>query len=96
MKRYELYLLVMAVLVALFNMVLVVLGEKRVDAYISITILVYFIVTATMGAGLEFHGRGQRVLTITFIVLFSIVVAYRVWKVLYPGPHLLDIVFGGQ
>ena len=95
MRRYEVYLLVMALLISLFNTALVLLNERRVDAYISIAILIYFIVTAILGTALEFHVHTCRLLSLALILLFLAIVAYRIWKVLHPGPHPLDVVFGG-
>jgi len=95
MRRYEVYLFVMALLIGLFNTALVLLNERRVDAYVSIAILIYFVVTAILGTTLEFHVYAFRILSLALILLFLAIVAYRIWKILYPGPHPLDVIFGG-
>ncbi len=59
---------------------LAVLGEKRIDAYLSMAILVYFVSTSILPTIRE-HSR----LTIMDILLFTVfmaIVAYRVLSIL--------------
>ncbi len=93
-RREELFLIILSFLVTVFNIALVLLGERRIDVYIALFILVYFISLTLLGGGI-----GERILgkiNILFIVIFILIVAYRIWRILYPeSPSILDIVFGG-
>ncbi len=68
---------------AFFSAILSALGEVRIDAYASITVLIYFLAVA-FSDGLR-RVRGRWVIDAILLAVFSAAVAYRVWMVLVSG-----------
>ena len=82
MKRIELFVLVFTLFTVLFNTSLVFLGEKRFDAYIAVTILLYYVFYALID---PLAGRTSRVvqaLNICLFMLFITIVVYRILEIL--------------
>lgn len=93
-RREELFLLLLAFLTTLFNIALVLLGEQRIDVYIALFILVYFVSLTLLGSSIV--EKGLKKVNILFIVIFMLIVTYRIWRILYPEtPGILELVFGG-
>ncbi len=82
MKRLELFLLLYSSLVCISTSYLSILGEKRVDAYIALTILIHFIITTVVAP----EGIRERfvfkLLNTVLMLIFIAIVAYRIWEVL--------------
>lgn len=57
------------------------LGESRVDAYASVNVLTYFVSYAVARPGLE-RSRAVRCLNALLLLVFAVVVAWRVYEVL--------------
>lgn len=95
MKQEDLYVLMNACLITIANLALILIGERRIDVYMSLTILIYFVTTGLIGYGAEVRGRGMKILTTVFLIIFVVIVSYRIWKIIFPTQHPLDIVFGG-
>lgn len=55
------------------------LNESRIDLYISLYILEYFVFSAIYGV------RLSTVLNAILFIIFMIIVAYRVIEILFPG-----------
>ena len=55
------------------------LNENRVDLYISLYILEYFVFSAIYGV------RLSTTLNIILFIIFMIIVAYRIIEILFPG-----------
>jgi len=73
-------LLVYASLQVAFTSVLAALGETRVDAYVSVSILIYFVAT-TIQPNIRRYSD-LRVLDALLIALFSLIVVFRVLEIL--------------
>lgn len=84
-SNVELYVLVYSVLVSLTSIVLILLNEVRVDVYISLYILEYYVLRALIAPIPEKVSKKLRVTDIGFIILFSVIVGYRVLEILAPG-----------
>lgn len=76
-----LFLLLYCGLATLMNMAMYVLGEGRPDVYVSLNILVYYVSYALVSPYSE-SPKLLRVLNIVLFVLFSALVAYRIYMVI--------------
>lgn len=73
-------ILIIALLIAFVSSMLCIVGESRPDAYISTTILLYFIYTSI---DTSLRKRSKLLyLDIAFIVIFVGIVSYRVLQIL--------------
>ena len=79
-SRLSLLLLVYTLLVVISAISLYVLGEKRVDVYVSLNILAYYVSYATLRPTLT--TRAVRFLNIALFVIFAVIVSFRVYEVL--------------
>ncbi|ADV64729.1 hypothetical protein [Desulfurococcus mucosus] len=70
-------------LVAASNTWLLLLGEKRADAYLAVNTLIYFTLYSTMRP-MPPGSRRARALTLLLLAVFTTIVAYRVYRVLNP------------
>lgn len=77
------FLLVYTVLSVTSNMVLSLLGESRVDLYLSLNILAYYFSYAIVHPPIA--SRRAFLLNILLFTLFTGIVAYRVYEVLSGG-----------
>jgi len=73
-------LLVYTTLVVLSVIGLYALGEKRVDVYISLNILAYYVSYAVTGPA--YTSRHVKILNIVLFAVFTVIVAFRVYEVL--------------
>jgi len=95
MKRFDMYFLLFSFLLSLFNSVLVLLGENRIDVYISISILIYFVALAIFGFEPLTEMKSIKILSIFLFIIFIVIVGLRVYEILYPGVKLLSWLYGG-
>jgi len=73
-------LIVFTVLVVITTLTLIYVGELRPDAYLAITILIYFIYTSI---NYSFRFRVKlKVIDVSLIIIFSLIVIYRVYEVI--------------
>jgi hypothetical protein len=73
-------LLVYTTLVVLSIIGLYALGEKRVDVYISLNILAYYVSYAVTRPA--YTSRHVKILNIVLFAVFTVIVAFRVYEVL--------------
>jgi len=73
-------LLVYASLQVAFTSILAALGEARIDAYVSVSILIYFVATTIQPSIRKYSDL--RVLDALLIALFSLIVVFRVLEIL--------------
>lgn len=94
LRNEEVFTIILALLVSVFNIGLILLGEKRIDVYIALFILVYFISLALLGGGIREKILAK--INILFILIFILIVTYRIWRILYPEtPSILEMLTGG-
>ncbi|MCS7108351.1 MAG: hypothetical protein NZ911_03045 [Sulfolobales archaeon] len=73
-------LMILTALMFIAISMLVYVGEVRYDAYLAVTILIYFIYTSV---NYSFRSRvNLKVVDIAFIALFIGIVSYRVYEIL--------------
>lgn len=82
MKRIELFILVFTLFTVMFNTSLVLLGERRFDAYIAVTILLYYVFYALIDPLAGRTGRAVQALNICLFLLFITIVVYRILEIL--------------
>jgi len=80
MRGLDRDLLVYASLQATFTSILATLGEARIDAYVSVSILIYFVATTIQPSIRKYSDL--RVLDAPLIALFSLIVVFRVLEIL--------------
>lgn len=68
-------------LVALFNSTLLLLGERRVDAYVAVNVLSFY-VSYSLARPPTRPGVATVVLHVLLLTVFAVVVALRVYEVL--------------
>lgn len=73
-------LIVYASLQVAFTSILAALGESRIDAYVSVSILIYFVSTTIQPSIRKYSDL--RVLDALLIALFSLIVVFRVLEIL--------------
>jgi hypothetical protein len=79
-RELELFTTLYTVLVILSTTSLCLLGEKRVDLYVSLNILAYYVSYALVRPGVG--GVVVRALNALLLAVFLIIVAFRVYEVL--------------
>ncbi|OYT53757.1 MAG: hypothetical protein B6U76_08165 [Desulfurococcales archaeon ex4484_217_2] len=84
MRRIEAYTLLATSIAAAITASLALIGESRVDVYVSVAILSHFISVALTGVEVEVKRKAFTTLTIVYIAVFSAIVAFRVMEILYP------------
>jgi len=84
MRRLDLFTMVFTVSSAFTYIVLVLLGESRPDVYISMTILIYYVFFAIIDPLGERGGKAVTLLNLALFLIFSVIVAYRVYEILFP------------
>lgn len=91
MARYEwlsnikILTIIYSILVATTSTVFIFLNEVRLDVYISLYILEYYILRALFTPLPIRVDRRLRILDISYFIIFSIIVTYRVLLILAPG-----------
>ncbi len=83
MRRIDLFTISFTVAAALSNIILILLGESRPDVYISITILIYYIFYSIVNPFQERIVKAVNYLNIILFLIFSVIVGYRVYEILY-------------
>jgi len=79
------FILIYSVLIAITITSLILLNECRVDVYISLYILEYYILRALMSpASPELKATYLKILDIILMVIFMVIVSFRVIQILYP------------
>lgn len=79
------YILIYTVMVALTTTILILLHEVRIDVYISLYILEYYIIRAIISpASAELTLSYLKFIDYLFLVIFIIIVAYRIIDILFP------------
>jgi len=81
LKRVELLILIYVLLTTSMNASLFILGENRIDAYVAVNVLSYFITYAVVRPFLE-TPLYVKVLNVALLLSFMIIVALRVYEVL--------------
>jgi len=81
LRKVELLILVYVILTASMNSSLLTLGESRVDAYIAVNILMYFISYAVVRPFSEAPSL-VKALNAALLIVFTIIVVFRVYEVL--------------
>ena len=71
--------------ISLTSTILLLLGENRVDVYMSLYILEYFILRALYHPMPEDVGWRLRIIDIIYIVIFGLIVTYRVLEIIAPN-----------
>jgi hypothetical protein len=79
-RRVSILVLVYAFLVVLSIISLYGLSEKRVDVYVSLNILTYYVSYAIVRP--TYTSRYVKALNILLFIVFAIIVSYRVYEVL--------------
>lgn len=79
-RRTSILVLVYAFLVVVSIISLYELGERRVDVYVSLNILAYYVTYAVIRP--TYTSRHVRVLNIVLFIVFALVASYRVYEVL--------------
>ncbi|MEM4482220.1 MAG: hypothetical protein QXK88_04985 [Desulfurococcaceae archaeon] len=81
-RRQELLPFIYVLLVTSMNISLYTLGEKRVDAYLALNVLLYFISYAVVR---PFYAAPLLVkaLNASLLLVFALIVAFRVYEVLF-------------
>jgi len=74
--------LVTGIFVALVTLILV--GEKRVDVYIAVFILIYFIFLALYSPLPKEVERGMSIISKILITIFIIIVSFRILEIIAP------------
>ena len=82
-----------ALLLSLSNTVLLLLGESRVDVYVMIYILIYFVSLTLLNY--DFRDRVLFKVNIALSALFLVIVAYRIWSILASSMSLAIVVLEG-
>ena len=85
MRRLDLFTLAFTVSCAFTYIVFILLGESRPDVYVSMTILLYYIFFSIIDPVGERGGRTVTILNALLFLIFSVIVAYRVYEILFPG-----------
>ena len=83
MKRHDLFSLLFAVMAFVVNSSLISLGEVRPDVYLSMSILIYYVLYSVIAPPRVSGRRGIRYLNVSLFIVFMIVIGYRVYQVLY-------------
>lgn len=82
-KKIEFFVLIYALLATLMNVSLLLLGESRVDAYVAVNVLMYFISYTVIKPFYE-TPLLVRLLNLLLLTAFSAIVALRLYEVLVP------------
>ena len=73
-----------AISIAITSTILILLNELRLDVYVSLYILAYYVLRALYSPFPRPVDRRLRVSDVVFFTVFSIIVAYRVLLIIAP------------
>jgi|Deesub1362B_J571_1020462.scaffolds.fasta_scaffold00003_85 hypothetical protein len=79
------FILRMAILVSITFTALILLGEARLDVYISLYILIYYILLALHSPFNRRISRRLNVISVVLFIIFMVIVALRVIAILFPS-----------
>lgn len=79
-RKLSVLILVYTTLVAVSSMSLYLLSEKRIDTYVSLNILAYYVSYAVIRP--SYTTKSARYLNIVLFAIFAIIVSFRVYEVL--------------
>lgn len=79
--KFRKFVLTYTALVYLSNLILYFIAEKRPDAYVSLSILTFYI-TYTIYRPLKRASLRIKLLHVVLLTLFLVIVAYRVYQVI--------------
>jgi hypothetical protein len=79
-RKLSVLILVYTILVVVSAISLYLLGERRVDVYVSLNILSYYVSYAIMRP--SYTSRSIRLLNIVLFAVFTVIVSFRVYEVL--------------
>lgn len=82
--RTGIFIMSLATAVASVSTILILLGELRLDVYISLYILSYYVLRALFSPFPRAVDRRLRISDVLFFIVFSIIVAYRVLLIIAP------------
>jgi hypothetical protein len=82
--RTSIFIVSLATAIALISTILIILGELRLDVYISLYILAYYVLRALYSPFPRAVDRRLRISDVLFFIVFSIIVAYRVMLIIAP------------
>ena len=85
LSNLDLFILSYSILVSITFIVLIYLSEVRLDVYVSLYILEYYILRALISPIPEKVSRRLRIVDAAFIIVFSVIVGYRVLEIIAPG-----------
>ncbi len=85
MRRIDIFALGFVFSSAFTYIVFILLGESRPDVYISMTILLYYIFFSIVDPVGDRGERPVTLLNILLFLIFSVIVAFRVYEILFPG-----------
>jgi hypothetical protein len=83
-RSRDIFPIIYSVSVASIHTVLVLLGEGRIDVYVSLYILAYYILRALITPLPRRIDSRLRYIDFTLFFIFSLIVAYRVILILAP------------
>jgi len=79
------YMLIYVTMTAITTTILILLNELRVDVYLSLYILEYYILRAIISpASAETSLSYLKIIDYIFLIIFILIVAYRVIEILFP------------
>ncbi len=78
------FVAVFSIAIACISTILIILGELRIDVYISLYILAYYILRALYSPFPRDVDRRLRIIDIGFFLVFSVIVGYRVLLIIAP------------
>jgi len=85
MKKIDLFALTLVVMIFISNFMLLYTGEARADVYLSLSILIYYILYSVIPPVEAGKHKEISLLNGGLFIIFLVIVSYRVYQVLYPG-----------
>ena len=83
-SRAGVFIVSLATSIAMISTILIMLSELRLDVYISLYILAYYVLRALFSPFPRPVDRRLRISDILFFMVFSVIVAYRVLLIIAP------------
>ena len=81
LKQKDLFAMIYSSLASSLSLAIYLLGEKRIDAYLAINILIYYI-TYLVSRPLPREPIHVRMLNTALVIIFIAIVSWRVYEVL--------------
>lgn len=84
MRGYiELFILVYTALASMITATIFLLGESRIDAYIALNILTYYMCYAVVRPGIR-RGLIIKMYNVLLLVVMGVIISLRLYEVLIP------------